>query len=188
MLLASTAFFNCTEGTNGDVPSEITRTDIDSVVKALRGNSANSFLSGIEGENRFGTSPVRDAYFLLGHTDMIGQLDAVSGWTPKWSYPNQQSTLDAEWGSVGNIRALLSPVGSETPNGSALGATVMNNFVVAREAYAAIEQDGASASFLYRPPIFDGPLAMNVSVGYRFAEAVVLQKDAWVFNLRCTAA
>lgn len=43
-------------------------------------------------------------------------------------------------------------------------------FCAGMEAYACIEQDGYSASFLYRPPIYDGPLAMNASVGYKFAE------------------
>jgi hypothetical protein len=38
------------------------------------------------------------------------------------------------------------------------------------EAYACIEQDGYSAAFIYRPPIYDGPLALNASVGYKFAE------------------
>ena len=54
MLLSSTAFFNCVGGTNGDLPTEITRSDVDAVVKALRGNNAYSFLSGVEGENKFG--------------------------------------------------------------------------------------------------------------------------------------
>ena len=125
---------------------------------------------------------------MLGHTDMIGQLDAITGWIPKFNYANQQTTLDSEWGSVANVRALLSSVGSETLSGSALGATVMNNFVCGREAFAAIEQEGASASFIYRPPIFDGPLALNVSVGYKFADVPLVENDAWVFNLRCTAA
>ena len=43
-------------------------------------------MTGIEGENRFGTAPVRDAYFGLGHTDLIGQLDNVSGFIQKWNY------------------------------------------------------------------------------------------------------
>lgn len=51
-----------------------------------------------------------------------------------------------------------------------LGANVYNIFCVGMEAYACIEQDGYSASFIYRPPIYDGPLALNASVGYKFAE------------------
>ena len=188
-MLASTAsFINCTGGTNGDNPTEITRSDIDIVVRTLRGNNAYSFVTGIEGEDRFGTAPVRDAYFSLGHTDMMGQLDNVSGFIQKWNYPNQQSTIDAEWGTVSNIRFLLSSIGSTTANASLLGATVYNNFVAGREAFAAIEQDGYSASFIYRPPIYDSALALNASVGYKFAEVPRITNDTWVFNLRCTLA
>ena len=86
MLASTSAFINCTNGTDGDSPTEITRQDIDLVVRTLRGNNAYSFLSGIEGDNRFGTAPVRDAYFALGHTDLIGQVDQVNGFISKWNY------------------------------------------------------------------------------------------------------
>lgn len=188
-MLASTAsFINCVGGANGDNPTEITRSDVDTVVRTLRGNNAYSFLTGVEGEDRFGTAPVRDAYFGLGHTDLIGQLDNVQGFIQKWNYPNQQSTLDAEWGTVANVRFLLSSIGSVTPNASLLGANVYNIFVCGREAFAAIEQDGYSAQFIYRPPIYDSPLALNASVGYKFAEVPRITNDTWVFNLRCTLA
>lgn len=188
-MLASTAsFVNCVGGTDGDNPTEITRSDVDNIVKLLRGNNAYAFLTGVQGEDRFGTAPVRDAYFGLGHTDLIGQLDNVQGFIQKWNYPNQQSTLDAEWGTVANVRFLLSSIGSITPNASLLGANVYNIFVAGREAFAAIEQDGYSAQFIYRPPIYDGPLALNASVGYKFAEVPRITNDTWVFNLRCTLA
>lgn len=186
-MLASTAsFINCVGGTNGDNPTEITRSDVDVVVRTLRGNNAYSFLTGVQGEDRFGTAPVRDAYFGLGHTDLIGQLDNVAGFIQKWNYPNQQSTLDAEWGTVANVRFLLSSIGSITQNASLLGNNVYNIFVTGREAFAAIEQDGYSAQFIYRPPIYDSPLALNASVGYKFAEVPRITNDTWVFNLRCT--
>lgn len=102
------------------------------------------------------------------------------------SLPNQQSTLDAEWGTVANVRFLLSSIGSTTASASLLAATVYNVFIAGREAFAAIEQDGYSAQFIYRPPIYDGPLALNASVGYKFAEVPRITNDTWVFNLRCT--
>ena len=83
MLQATAAFFNCVGGADGDVPTEITRSDVDTVVRTLRGNNAYSFLTGVEGDDRFGTAPVRDAYFGLGHTDLIGQLDNVNGFINK---------------------------------------------------------------------------------------------------------
>ena len=186
MLNASVGIINCVGGSNGDNPTNITLSDITEVVKTLRGNNAYSFLSGVQGEDRFGTAPVRDAYFALGHTDLIGELENVSGFIQKWQYPNQQSTLDAEHGAVTNARFLLSSIGSVTADASLLGADVYNIFFCGREAFAAIEQDGYSAQFLYRPPVYDGPLALNASVGYKFAEVPVLQNDSWVFKLRCT--
>ena len=81
MLQSTASFINCVGGTDGDNPTEITRSDVDFVVRTLRGNNAYSFLTGIEGEDRFGTAPVRDAELKSGHTDMIGQL--VSS---KWIY------------------------------------------------------------------------------------------------------
>lgn len=147
-----------------------------------------SFVSGTQGENRFGTAPVRDAYFALGHTDLIGQIDNCAGFIQKWNYPNQQNTLEAEHGSVANLRFLLSSIGSTTPAASLLGQTVYNIFNCARESFATVEQDGYSAQFLYRPPIYDGPLALNSSVGYKFATAQRILNDTWVFNLRCTLA
>lgn len=188
MLQSTATFVNAVGGSDGDNPTEISRTDIDFVVRTLRGNNAYSFITGIEGENRFGCAPVRDAYFGLGHSDLIGQLDNINGFIQKWNYPNQQSTLDAEWGSVANLRFLLSSVGSVTPSASAMGANVYNIFCCGRESFAAVEQDGYSAQFIYRPPIYDGPLALNASVGYKFAEVPRILNDQWLLNLRCTLA
>lgn len=93
------------------------------------------------------------------------------------------NALRSEWGSIGNLRFLVSSIGSVTPNASGLNADVFNIFCVGMEAYACIEQDGYSASFIYRPPIYDGPLALNASVGYKFAEVSRITNDLYVINL-----
>ena len=188
MLTSTSSFVNCVGGGNGDNPTEITRSDIDLIVRSLRGSNAYSFLSRIEGENKFGTAPVRDAYFALGSTDLIGQLENCNGFIQKWNYPAVNSTLDAEWGTVANLRFLLSSIGSTTASASLLGATVYNIFCVGREAFAAVEQDGYSSQFIYRPPIYDSPLALNASVGWKMAEVPRLLNDTWCLNLRCTLA
>jgi len=186
-MLASTAsFINCTGGTNGDNPTEITRADVDEVVRTLLNNDAYTVMDNIEGEDKFGTAPVRDAYFALASTQLTGNLDAVQGFIHKNQYPSPMNALRSEWGSIGNLRFLVSSIGSVTTNGSNLGANVFNVFCVGMEAYACIEQDGYTANFIYRPPIYDGPLALNASVGYKFAEVPRITNDLWVINLRCT--
>ena len=186
-MLASTAsFINCTGGINGDNPTNLSRSDVDDVVRALLGNNAYTIMDNIEGEDRFGTAPVRDAYFALCHTDMSKELDGVNGFINKSQYPSPMNALRSEWGAVGNLRFLISSIGSTTANASNNGSTVYNIFCVGMEAYACIEQDGYSASFIYRPPIYDGPLALNASVGYKFAEVPRITNDLWVLNLRAT--
>ena len=87
-MLASTAsFINCTGGVNGDSPTEITRADVDSVIQTLAGNNAYTISDNIEGEDRFGTAPVRDAYFAMGSTQLIRSIESVSGFIAKAQYP-----------------------------------------------------------------------------------------------------
>jgi N4-gp56 family major capsid protein len=186
MLAGTAAFINCTAGVNGDNPTEISRPDVDTVVRTLLTNNAYTIMDNIEGEDKLGTAPVRDAYFALCSTQLTGNLDAVTGFTQKNAYPSPMNALPSEWGAIGNLRFLVSSIGSVTPNASNLGANVFNIFCVGMEAYACIEQDGYSAQFIYRPPIYDGPLALNASVGYKFAEVPRITNDLWVINLRAT--
>ncbi len=188
MLAATASFINCTAGVNGDNPTEITRPDVDEVVRTLLNNNAYTLMDNIEGEDKFGTAPVRDAYFALCSTQLTGNLDNVAGFIQKNQYPAPMNALRSEWGAIGNLRFLISSIGSVFPNASALGQNVYNIFCTGLEAYAVIEQDGYSASFIYRPPIYDGPLAQNISVGYKFAQVPRILNDLWIINLRATLA
>ncbi len=186
MLAATAGFINCTAGVNGDNPTEITRTDVNEVVRTLLSADAYTIMDNIEGEDKFGTAPVRDAYFALCSTQLTGNLDAVAGFIHKNQYPSPMNALRSEWGSIGNLRFLVSSIGSYTANSSNLGANVYNIICTGMEAYACIEQDGYSTKFIYRPPIYDGPLALNASVGYKFAEVPRILNDLWVINMRAT--
>jgi N4-gp56 family major capsid protein len=166
----------------------LTAADVQGVTTVLLSNNAYTILDNIEGENRFGTAPVRDSYMAFCHTDLCGQMNNVAGFTHKNNYPSQTNIGRSEWGSVQNLRFWVSSVGSTTPAGSFLGATVYNIFVTGMESYCYIEQDHLSATFIYRPAIFDGPLALNASVGYKFGACPRLLNDLWLFNLRCTLA
>ena len=188
MLAATAAVIHCVGGVNGDNPTEITRNDINEVVRTLLGNDAYTVLDNIGGEDKFGTAPVRDAYFALCHTNLTSGMDGVAGFIHKNNYPSPMNALRSEWGSIGNLRFLVSSVGSVSANASALAADVYNIFCVGMEAYACIEQDGYSAQFIYHPPQLDGPLELNCSVGYKFAEVPRILNDLWIVNLRATLA
>lgn len=134
------------------------------------------------------TAPVRAAYFCLAHTLLEASFDTLNGFIHSWNYPNQNDVLYSEYGSVTNFRILTSSNSIVQPTASTNGRDVYNNMIVAREAYAHIEQDGYSSQLLYRPPIFSGPLALNGTLGVKFAQAQVITQDTWIQNFRCTLA
>jgi N4-gp56 family major capsid protein len=129
---------------------------------------------------------VRDAFLALGHTQLIPDLNALNGFNSKWNYPNDNRTLPSEWGSVNNVRIMLSSVASVTPNSSNLGNNVYNIFVQGLEAIGIVDQDNYSSRFLFRPAVYSDPLFQNVTIGYVMAQVPKILNDLWVFNVRCT--
>ena len=186
MLQASAAVINCSNGVNGDVPTELTTPDIETVIQVLAAADAETLMNNIEAENRFGTGPIRWSYIAMMHSNLIPSLQAVQGFLHASQYPSTQSVLQSEWGNVQNIRFLQSSIGAVALNSSALGADVYSIFIAANESYANVKQNRYTSSFVYRPPIFSDALAQNASVGWKTANAQVITNDTWVLNLRCT--
>ena len=186
-VLASTMTqIDCVNGSNGDNPTNLTLADINNVIRILLGNNGRMFLSSISGDLKFGTSPVRNAYLAMVHTDMTASLSSIQGFIHQSAYPNQERVLDSEWGAVSNIRYLVSSIGSTSPNASANGRTVYNNIVVAQEGFACVEQTGATNQFIYRPAVYSDALAQNVTIAAKFADVTRITNDQWVLNNRST--
>jgi len=186
MLTSTASFINCVGGTNGDSPTEITRDDVNAVIRALADADAMSIADMVEGDDKFGTAPIRDGYFAMASTNLIGDLEDVTGFISKSQYPDQSSTLRPEWGNVSNLRFLLSSIGSVSTTSSMNGANVYNILTCAMEAFACVEQSGYSSQFIYRPPIYSGPMALNGSAAFKMAQVPRITNDAWVINLRTT--
>lgn len=187
VLQATAAQIDAVNGNNGDDPSEVTISDINAVTAALFSANALTISNVIEGSLRFGTAPVRNAFFVMGNTDLQTVLLNVDGFVPSAQYPQQTNILETEFGTAGYTRWLLSAIGSVTQDASSLGNNVYNSFVAGMESYGVIEQDKYSAKFLYIPPeIAGGPLALNAALGWKTACAQRVLNDSWLINFRST--
>lgn len=185
-LKATATLVDAKNGTNGDGPTEISSKDIAIVTNTLLDNDAYTLLDKIEGKDAIGTAPVRDAYFALCSTKLTRDLDSLTDFTSKWNYPSQQNLMQSEYGAKNNLRFLVSSKGSFDAGTSTLGKDVYNIFCVGLEAYTCIKQDKYSAKFIYRPAIYDGPLAQNVTLGYKLAQVSRVVNDSWVVRFRVT--
>jgi len=186
VLVSTGSVINCTSGANGDTITELTRPDINGVTAALADANAMTVSDLIEGEDKFGSAPVRDAYWCMASTKLIGDIDACIGFTAKAQYPTQQAVLRSEYGAVANVRFVLSSISSSTPVASGLGRTVYNNIVTGMQSYSNISVDEYNAKLIYRSPMYNDPLAQNCTLGWKMAECPVILNDALLVNLRCT--
>ena len=180
---------NCTSGTNGDNPTNISPLDCSKAVRLLRTANAQWIMDMIEGENKYGTGPVRTAFFGLGHTNLSADLDQMVGFQNVAQYSNNANLMMAEWGAMRNIRFLLSSVGSISANASARLADVYNIFLPGQESYDMVDLDGYSAKFIYgSPEIVDPALQLYQTAAWKMAQVFNITNTSWIINLRCTLA
>jgi N4-gp56 family major capsid protein len=96
MLLSSAGQINCVGGLNGDNPTEFTASDISGAGATLFNANAYTIADKIEGQNKFGTSPVRNSYFAMGNSNLTQSLDNVDGFIHSSQYPSQMNILESE--------------------------------------------------------------------------------------------
>jgi N4-gp56 family major capsid protein len=187
VLMASASQVNAVGGFNGDNPTEITRADVDGIIRTLKSNDAKTLADDILGADRFGSGPIRASYVALGHTDLCGSLDTVQGFVHTSQYPSDSKLASSEWGAIGNSRYFLSSQGARRPNASLNGAHVYPVIYMGIEAAATIEQDLYTAQYIYTPAsIAGGPLHMNSTAGYKFSHATVVLNEQWLVTLNVT--
>jgi N4-gp56 family major capsid protein len=187
MLVATASFINCTAGSNGDSPTELKdNLDVSEVTRSLLSANAYTIFDKITATDQISTVAVRDAYYAMCSTDLTAEFDTNQYFVHKSKYPFGEQPLRQEWGAIGNLRFLVSSIGSKSPNASALGADVYNIICAGMESYAIVEQNMYSSKLIYRPGIYDSALALNATLGYKMAQVPRILNDAWVFNLRCT--
>lgn len=187
-IVSAASQINAGGGSNGDNPTNLGVSDFSLVATTLDTNNAYKFMSGIEGENKFGTGPVRSAYFMLSSTELQSDFDALSGsgFLSVWNYPSNSSALPSEYGSVYNIRILTSSEAPVARAASDLSNDVYYNAVVGKQAVTHINQDGYSMQLIYRDPYYSGMLAQNATLAVKFAQAQAITQDTAIRNLLCT--
>lgn len=185
-VLASTSSVQlCTNGTNGNTPTELTKADIDAAVIALLGNDAEMISKVVEGDMKFGTAPVRPSFYAYIDTAILDDLEACSNFLSSANYPNQTTVLQGEWGSTGNVRWLYTSVGSV----SSASPAVYNNFIIGKEAYAVVHLASESGEFYIKPLGSAGtadPLDQRGTVGWKHPFVSRILNDAFMINLMST--
>lgn len=185
MMVSTASTILCSNGLNGNVPTEITDSDIQTAVIALRQGNARLMTNPLPGENKFGTAPVRASYWGFMSVDLQADLEAVSSFISVANYPNPMNALEAEWGSTRNVRWLMST------NGYNNGASppVYSSFLLGQEAYGVVRLGAKEAEFIVKPLGASGtadPLNQRGTVGYKYPFVSRILNDNWITRLTST--
>jgi N4-gp56 family major capsid protein len=186
VLASTSSVLQCSNGINGQTPTELTKADIDASVKQLLGNDAEMISEVQVGTTQIGTTPIRPAFWGYIDTDLLDDLEAVANFVSSSNYPgNQRAVLDAEWGATGNVRWLYTSVGSV----SAANPPVYNNFIIGKEAYAVVNLKSETGEFYIKPLGSAGaadPLNQRGSVGWQHPFVSRILNDNFMINLMAT--
>jgi len=186
ILIACASSTNCTGGANLATPTEISKADVDAVVKILLNNNADFFTPLIRAASGQGTTPVRPAFWGIMNTNILDTLEAVSGFKSTSNYPAQQGVLDAEWGSTGNVRWLL------TSKGYADTVATPDTYylpILARHAYGIVDLEGGNAKSIIKAFGSGGtadPLNQRATAGWKMAFVARILNDNFMFVLKAS--
>lgn len=178
--------YNCRNGSNGDIPTEITFADASIVGSILSTRNAQTFSRNIVGDDKFGTGPIRQRYLVMAHTEIQPSLDVIPQFRNSSDYPNPEYALPGEYGSLLNLNFLTSSQSLVSRGASNNGRDIYQMITTGRQGYSHIDQDGYGMEILFRPREFSGPLGLNYTMGIKFAQSQALTQSTWVLKTNCT--
>ncbi len=121
----STIEFGGSVTTVSNVEAKMVVGDIQKVVNELDRGSALKFTPMTQGSVNINTTPQRDAYWGICHSDVEQDIRGFTGFVPVEQYASQTATEKGEFGSVGGVRFISTPEASiDTGLGTTSGTSV----------------------------------------------------------------
>ncbi len=186
VLVACASVTTATSGAeiDGSTATLLNKTDIDTVVQTLMGNNADMISSLIRAGTGQGTAPIRPAFMGIAHTDLINDLELVSGFKHTAQYAGQQGIDLAEWGSTGNVRWLVSSVAHDPADDS---ETYYNLPIIGKHAYGIVDLSGGNAKSIIKAFGSGGtsdPLNQRATAGWKTMFVTRILNDNFMHILK----
>lgn len=183
-LAATASVIQAANGVNGNTPTEVTQDDAELALDYLYQNDAEKMAPVIEGQNRFGTAPIDEAFWILSDVDMRKDWKALESFVSTGQYPSQMGVLQAEVGAIDEGRIVLSSQGSVDITTS---PATYNNFFVGSGFYAHSGIDEVAAEMIIKE-LGEGEDALNQrqSMGFKTFYGGLILDDNFGVNLQTT--
>jgi N4-gp56 family major capsid protein len=135
--------------TTSAIKTAISLNDVKYCVNMLNRQSAMKFFAMTDGSRNIGTSPIRQSYYGIVHSDVEEDLRALTGWISAEQYAGQAALEPGEIGAMGGVRFITCPdapvssgAGKASANGlrgaSATAHDVYSVFIYGKEAVGSV--------------------------------------------------
>ncbi len=185
-LAATSSIIQAANGVNAQTPTEVTQDDAELALDFLYQNDAEKMAPVIEGQNRFGTGPIDEAFWILSDVDMRRDWKALESFIPTGQYPAQQTVLQAEFGAIDEGRIVLSSQGGVDLT---TAPATYHNFFIGSGFYAHSGIDEVAAEMIIKS-LGQGEDSLNQrqSMGFKTFFGALILDDSFGMNLQTTLA
>ena len=165
------------------------KANIDSIVRTMLGNSAQFITDIIGATDGVSTQAVRPAFWGTIHTNLIDDLEGVTGFTSTTNYPAGGTVVDSEWGSTGNVRWCQSPKAINLVDVDDAFPTVAGTYywlnIIGKNAYATVDLGSGNAKSIIQPfGSGDDPLRQRMTMGWKMFTTARVLNDNFMHILR----
>lgn len=191
-------------------PADSARTDVNSPVttgllkKAIRNlerNIAAKITKIAKTSPDFNTESIHPAYIAIGHIDLRGDIEGLTGFTSIKDYPSNVKPWEGEIGAWGNIRFILTSMAVPYADAGGAKGTMISTSGTNADVYPlyifgqmAWDSVALKGQYAIKPTVVSpktpnhaNPLGQFGFVGWKTMQATVILNDRWNVLLEVAA-
>ncbi len=180
------------------IATKLADSDMDSVIRTLRGNNAKPIRSMVMAGGKINTYSISPCYIAITHPDNQKDVETLSGYTPVKDYASQKDVMVEELGAKGNVRFLLTTNAKiYQASGVAVGSTglkaddstnvdVYATLILAKDAYGMIPLQRKTIQNIIKKMGSSGtedPLNQRSTSGWKTATAGKILNDDFLLRI-----
>lgn len=165
-----------------DVSGALAQANVKTAIKTLVNNDTQFVTTLIRAGTGQGTVPVSPAYWAMSHTELLDDWQDLTDWIPVREYAKPNEADAAEWGSLEQVRVLMSTQGYKD-------STLTHAYkipVVGKNAYGVTEIEGGAAKNIVKPFGSGGtedPLNQRATSGWKMTYVARILNDNFMVVL-----
>ena len=166
----------------------ITTTNLKLAVLQLKNAKAKKLKKINSGSTKIGSTPIRDAYVGIVHTNVVEDLRNLTGWKDVEDYSYSNDIMDGEIGSWGDIRFIENTNAYVDDTGA---NPVYLTLIIGQDAYAATSVRGKKGTEMIHKPLTSGGIenALNQvgSIGWKMYCGAKILNELFMVRLESRA-